>query len=88
MDSEKKRIHLHPPVDDLEFDFKVNRAIQFLGDKHSVQVIVHVLETENGKNGMGHNVLKKFVAQIGNNGVSSRLVPNGTELACVISPST
>ncbi len=65
----------------------VKRANEFLGSKHSVQVIVHLLDQEDEQMDLGRRVLRKFINLIGENGINRTPVRKGLEVACLILPS-
>ena len=65
----------------------VKRATDFLGSKHSVHLILHLLDHEAEQQELGRRVLRKFINLIGENGTSRTPVRKGLEVACLILPN-
>jgi len=70
----------------MEFDFQVKRSIQFLESKHSVRLIVHLLDEEAEQMALGRRLLRKFISSIDENGVNRTPVRKGLEIACLVLP--
>jgi len=64
-----KEVKFRPNIDEHDYDFKLKNAIRFLGEGDKVKATVQFRGREMARQDLGHKLLKRFEADLGEHGV-------------------
>jgi translation initiation factor IF-3 len=64
-----KEVKFRPNIDEHDYDFKLKNALRFLGEGDKVKATVQFRGREMARQDLGHKLLKRFEADLGEHGV-------------------
>jgi translation initiation factor IF-3 len=64
-----KEVKFRPNIDEHDYDFKLKNAIRFLGEGDKVKATVQFRGREMARQDLGHKLLRRFQADLGEHGV-------------------
>jgi len=64
-----KEVKFRPNIDEHDYDFKLKNAVRFLGEGDKVKATVQFRGREMARQDLGHKLLKRFEADLGEHGV-------------------